>query len=129
MHRKSAACFGVLVLCAQFLGGCASPQSIEPIEGHTFIVEDHAKLVVWSAARDALEASGRIENADFEAGEIRGYAGEGFDNVAVLISLRQLYQDEDIYTVAVASRSSVPLRDSQTARDQLVQDIREILEM
>lgn len=129
MFPKAKAGFGALMLCALLLGGCANPQNIDPIAGRTFIVEDRSRQMIWDAALAALQADGEVESADFERGEIRGYAGEGAQTAAVLIAMSQLYPDEDTYTISVAGDSVAPLGDPQPAQDELVRGIRENLQL
>lgn len=113
---------------AALLAGCANVAEIEPIEGRTFIVEDHERQAVWDAAVSALEDGGSLESSDFARGEMRGYSGVGLDKMAVLVTLSQLYPNEDVYTVSVASRSVAPLIDPEPAQDKLVASIQENLQ-
>lgn len=114
---------------ALLTAGCANPAYIAPIEGRTFIVENHSRQEVWDAAWTALDEEGKVGDADFQAGEMRGYYGESLNAIGMLITMSQLYPGEDIYTVAVAGRAPTPLIDSETAEDALAGRIQEILGM
>ncbi len=127
MTRKLRRYWLPACLGAALLAGCVNVADIDPIEGRTFIVEDHERQIVWDAALAALEEEGRVESSDFARGEMRGYSGVGLNRVAVLVTLSQLYPGEDVYTVSVASRSVSRLADPEPAQAELVASIQENL--
>jgi len=116
-----------LALSAALLAGCANPAFIDPIEGRTFIVENHTRQTVWDAAVAALKAGGSVEAEKFDRGELRGYAGTGSGLSAILITLNQLYPGEDVYTVSVAGKPVAPFGESDPTRDALIAAMQEKL--
>jgi hypothetical protein len=89
--------------------GCASPQSVKPEQGATFVIDNRSYSDVWNAALQAVVSVADIKSMDKAKGEIRALRSptnwRGAEVIAVFIAPTN--EASPHFTVSVVSEHAL----------------------